>query len=467
VKQLEILVSSASDPFGAFSSLGIFTLSQACGCPTEKAQLVPFAASGVRLVRFEFDSAHSGQASEAVGLAEVRFSELDSDGDGAGDARDNCRFIANPGQADSDADGAGDACQGGPADDASLLTPNVDPPPLCTSGVRRGQTCSVPPGGGTGLCQGLCSGGLGGFCLSSADCRGECSLSFSSCSSNADCPDEGDTCQGIGTCQGVGVCEEQEPDPVVYGTRGVSANDPGRCEAVPDAADFGTTATMAYFPDDLSGGFACCHWNSGCRISDPLRFEPTCTPSEGLSIFTWGTRRGEVPRDADGDGVPDQCDNCPFVANPFFTDFFSGQVSGQDDFDADGIGDACEGDVDADGIVAGDNCPFLGNPGQADGGSVASPANPSGAGPDGRGDACQCGDVSGDGKVLGNDATLIRRFLLGLPVPGSFRLAQCNVAGPAGSSADRCLGNDATVIRRALLGLGPGVGPLACDPLVP
>ena len=47
--------------------------------------------------------------------------------------------------------------------------------------------------------------------------------------------------------------------------------------------------------------------------------------------------------DADGDGIGDDVDNCPSLAN-----------SGQNDADGDGIGDAC------------DNCPNLANPDQAD-----------------------------------------------------------------------------------------------------
>ena len=49
-----------------------------------------------------------------------------------------------------------------------------------------------------------------------------------------------------------------------------------------------------------------------------------------------------LAQDSDGDGAPDQFDNCPTTPNP-----------GQLDGDADGRGDAC------------DNCPFTPNPGQA------------------------------------------------------------------------------------------------------
>ncbi|MCI5165147.1 MAG: hypothetical protein D3903_03405 [Candidatus Electrothrix sp. GM3_4] len=75
--------------------------------------------------------------------------------------------------------------------------------------------------------------------------------------------------------------------------------------------------------------------------------------------------------DFDGDGVPDDWDNCPTVTNPE-VDTDDGFL--QIDTDNDWIGDACdicpddsENDSDSDGICGDiDNCPHDANPDQAD-----------------------------------------------------------------------------------------------------
>lgn len=78
-------------------------------------------------------------------------------------------------------------------------------------------------------------------------------------------------------------------------------------------------------------------------------FEAAST-TELLSFFAYASGfRGGVwvtaskvfdgPSDSDGDGLPDDSDNCPDVSNP-----------DQADFDGDGAGDACDPDDDGDGV---------------------------------------------------------------------------------------------------------------------
>jgi hypothetical protein len=100
--------------------------------------------------------------------------------------------------------------------------------------------------------------------------------------------------------------------------------------------------------------------------------------------------------DSDNDGVPDDCDNCPSVAN-----------ADQADTDGDLIGDACDDctDSDTDGYgdpgVPGntcpdDNCPYAYNPGQEDSDG------------DGIGDACDF--LVGDWDTV---ATACTRLIVG------------------------------------------------------
>jgi len=118
--------------------------------------------------------------------------------------------------------------------------------------------------------------------------------------------------------------------------------------------------------------------------------------------------RFTVGDDSDGDGLQDDCDNCPNDANP-----------NQEDADGDGIGDACDNcpgvancdqaDADSDGVGdACDDCPDAADPEQADsdGDGIGDPcdncpdvANPdqADANNDGIGDACATVDSDGDG----------------------------------------------------------------------
>jgi hypothetical protein len=116
------------------------------------------------------------------------------------------------------------------------------------------------------------------------------------------------------------------------------------------------------------------------------------------------------------------------------------------------------GDADGDGIADSlDDCPVAANPAQTDSGGLALLT------PDGVGDACQCGDVSDDGRVLADDVAVLRDFLAGsiaaLPAP-----QKCDVG--VGAAAGACNVLDATLLRRALAGAPPGIEPV-CPPFAP
>ena len=136
------------------------------------------------------------------------------------------------------------------------------------------------------------------------------------------------------------------------------------------------------------------------------------------------------PPDSDDDGVNDQIDNCPHVANQDQKDTDLDGVgdacdncptfgnASQADDNNDGVGDVCEGyspeDADGDGIGEGDNCPFNGNGGQED------------ADGDGIGDACDnCvtaknpfqEDLDNDGE--GDHCEAVLDIPLGTPICAS------------------------------------------------
>ncbi len=87
-------------------------------------------------------------------------------------------------------------------------------------------------------------------------------------------------------------------------------------------------------------------------------------------------------------------------------------------------------DADFDGVPDEvDNCPFFHNDTNADtGGVVSSPGDPQ-AVPNGIGDACECGDLSGDGIVDGADLARYRANLATLEPLTTAQLFLCSVSG--------------------------------------
>jgi len=156
--------------------------------------------------------------------------------------------------------------------------------------------------------------------------------------------------------------------------------DPAAASTLYIATDFGV-----YFTTDLGTTWA--PLGEGMPMQPVLDLDfnqPTrqiAVATHGRSMYRLYLDCGEGS-DSDGDGLADNCDNCPGEPNP-----------DQADLDVDGVGDACDpcpydnaNDVDGDAICGNvDNCPVTENPGQEDHDG------------DGVGDACdECTDSDGD-----------------------------------------------------------------------
>ncbi|MBI4703618.1 MAG: DUF4215 domain-containing protein [Deltaproteobacteria bacterium] len=160
---------------------------------------------------------------------------------------------------------------------------------------------------------------------------------------------------------------------VLYGDAAVVLALPGTASC--DALDACGTQKRLCLKDDIGEGLAELTASVGkvfpAFFCGPPEGEPSCQPMRPVSVKGSTVYSGEpAADDLDGDGVPNDVDNCPKVFNPVRPLDHLLQV----DFDFDGVGDACDpcplnpntdeclpfdpNDVDADGVPNDkDNCP--------------------------------------------------------------------------------------------------------------
>ena len=146
-------------------------------------------------------------------------------------------------------------------------------------------------------------------------------------------------CNGscINDSDGDGICDENE---VIYG-----CIDPNACNYNPDA-DFDYVNGSCWYPaayylecdgsciNDSDGDGVCDELEIvGCIDPNACNYNPNATDS-GLCTYAvlYYDCDGNCLNDSDGDEVCNQDDNCPYIYNP-----------NQDDFNNDGVGDACDG----------------------------------------------------------------------------------------------------------------------------
>ncbi|XP_076394197.1 thrombospondin isoform X3 [Megachile rotundata] len=163
------------------------------------------------------------------------------------------------------------------------------------------------------------------------------------------------------TCLDVNECEVAQP--CYHGVRCINLRPGFRCESCPPG--FSGSIIEGVGLEIARHRKQICHDINECETNNG-GCDPYMECINTKCRVGWAGDGLVCGIDRDSDGIPDrnlrcldrrcQMDNCPTTPN-----------SGQEDADHDGIGDACDPDADNDGEPnSSDNCPLVPNPGQED-----------------------------------------------------------------------------------------------------
>jgi hypothetical protein len=202
---------------------------------------------------------------------------------------------------------------------------------------------------------------------------------------------------------------------------GVPFGDASCASAV--SGSWSTAATQALAISGLTDG-ALYRWRARLLYAPVHVTEAGITPPPKPAHGPWrrvGAQSVEadlrVGLDTDLDGLRDSVD--PDDDDDGLTDVAEAALGTNPldpDTDHDGI---CDGVATLSGCSASapDNCPFVANYLQTNGDAFAA------------GDACQCGDVTGEGQIGATDYTRAREYVVGRTLGGPFDASRCDVTG--------------------------------------